>query len=351
MLKKIHVLVALVMLLGGTGTALAQNDEQLKKELFEAAKAGNAAKLKESLDKGANFTAKDEKTGKTALHYAVSSGNADSIKLMIDAFRSFNIDKAAYQQMKPEEQAGWVNSVKDFLVDADGNTPVVEAIQSGNPEALRLILTAGFMLPALVNLPAKNSSNALLEAAKKGDLPLVQLLLENGADIKSTDSLGQTALHLATPLGRLELVKLLLDKGADANAKTKSGWTVLLGIAEMGPSPELVQLLLDRGANVNEVGPQGCTALLQNLRSGRQTIPVLKLLLDKGANINAADIGGTTALHRAAFHQGAEAVVQFLLDRNADPNLKNNDGKTALQIALSRGNNQSAEFLKAKGAQ
>ena len=67
------------------GTALAQNDEQLKKELFEAAKAGNAAKLKESLDKGANFTAKDEKTGKTALHYAVSSGNADSIKLMIDS--------------------------------------------------------------------------------------------------------------------------------------------------------------------------------------------------------------------------------------------------------------------------
>ncbi|HNG94299.1 MAG TPA: ankyrin repeat domain-containing protein [Acidobacteriota bacterium] len=351
MLKTFRLITVISLILVAVATSFAQDDEQLKKALLEAAKAGNAPKVKELLDQGAFIAARDEQTGKTALHLAVASGNVDSINHMLYAYRSFTIDKASFQQMKPEDRQGWINGLKDFVLDRDGNTPLVDAIKGGKPEVLQLVLSAGFMTPDLVNLPNNSTNPVLLETVKQGDLNMVRLLIENGANVNATDSLGVTALMHAANMDRVDIASLLIEKGANVNVKTKSGWPILAGIAEKGPSTEIVRLLLEKGANVNEIAPQGATALLQNLRSNRQTMAVLQLMLDKGANVNAADIGGTTPLHRAAFHPNGEEFVKLLLDRNANPNLKNNAGQTPLTIAIKSGNTKSADLLKARGGQ
>jgi ankyrin repeat protein len=56
---------------------------------------------------------------------------------------------------------------------------------------------------------------------------MVELLLENGADITAANKSGWTLLHWASENGHVEVVKLLLEKGADAATADKYGWTPL----------------------------------------------------------------------------------------------------------------------------
>ena len=65
--------------------------------------------------------------------------------------------------------------------------------------------------------PKKNYSLPILVAAKAGDTDSVASLLENKADIDSTEGeMECTALHLAAMYGHKELLEMLLKKGADA---------------------------------------------------------------------------------------------------------------------------------------
>lgn len=94
-----------------------------------------------------------------------------------------------------------------------------------------------------------------------------------------------------------------------------------------------------------------------NRSSKNNNYKVLKILIDRGADVNVMNKNGTT-LHWAAtrgisnnftlkFKQpikilsflcsGNDKIVDLLVDNGADINLKNNDGKTALDIALEKG--------------
>jgi len=64
-------------------------------------------------------------------------------------------------------------------------------------------------------------------AAEEGDLPALQKLLKVPVDIDSRDTLGRTALMLATLRGHAEAVDILLDGGADPNVADNRGTTPL----------------------------------------------------------------------------------------------------------------------------
>lgn len=183
---------------------------------------------------------------------------------------------------------------------------------------------------------AEDRDQALLEAAKRGDLKLVQDLIKKGADVNARDHSGATALHKAAwAKNGTDVVKCLLDNGVDVNAKDSSGRTALLeaisGWNYTGQSLGLLELLLDRGANVNAKTLTGKTPLMEaaagdhqmalrkwyhvivdELRyrlfgkqwiglvpPGMRTPEVVEFLLDKGADVNAEDRQGWTALKRA----------------------------------------------------
>ncbi|MBP0013395.1 MAG: ankyrin repeat domain-containing protein [Roseofilum sp. SBFL] len=69
-------------------------------------------------------------------------------------------------------------------------------------------------------------NQSLIEAITQGNRPRATELLSEGADVNTKDNNGQTALMIATYKGEIGLVHLLLEKGADTKITDPEGWTV-----------------------------------------------------------------------------------------------------------------------------
>jgi ankyrin repeat protein len=66
---------------------------------------------------------------------------------------------------------------------------------------------------------------ALHMAARRGNVPVAEALLNCGADKEARDKLGETPLHRAVRCGKSEMVAFLLSRGANVNAQGKRGLT------------------------------------------------------------------------------------------------------------------------------
>ena len=158
-------------------------------------------------------------------------------------------------------------------------------------------------------------------------LAFVNLLIATGADINATDpGHGETALSRAvTPAGShtLALVRLLLKKGADPNIwyggfSMRGRQTPLHG-AVWG-IPEVVSLLLDHGADVDARWTKGPK-------------------WSQGPN--------RTALQEGVIN-GHKDIVEVLLRYKADPKIKDNEGKTALDYARDSGRKEILQLLQSR---
>jgi ankyrin repeat protein len=121
-----------------------------------------------------------------------------------------------------------------------------------------------------------------------------------------------------------------------------------LGLAAFFRHGPVVKLLLERGADV--AAPARNTLAVTALHSAVATdaaavdLEIVRMLLDAGAPVNVPHLGGGTPLHTAAF-TGDVRVIRMLLERGADPMLKLDDGKSAVEVARERGHTAAAEML------
>lgn len=136
---------------------------------------------------------------------------------------------------------------------------------------------------------AKNK--ALIEAAKKGDLPEVRRLIAERVNINCTDDEDRTPLMHAT----------------------------------VGGFVLIVSELLDAGANVDMQNEYGSTALM--LASNKGFAPIVAALLAKKPDVNCTNKAGQTALAMAALYNRTP-IITMLVAANADPHIKDNFGTT-----------------------
>ena len=98
----------------------------------------------------------------------------------------------------------------------------------------------------------------LFEAAKAGDTATIQGLLDQGANVNSTNKQGETPLHAAASADQSQVAMLLIQKGANVNSTTTGGWTPLHTAARFGAT-KVLTLLIAKGANVSAVNADGRT--------------------------------------------------------------------------------------------
>jgi ankyrin repeat protein len=208
--------------------------------------------------------------------------------------------------------------------------------------------------------------------------PLVRMLLSKGADVNARTTDGETALMLAFRERNdvsTEVVRELVEHGADVSAENNLGVSVLwFAVGHMGHRPEVVEYLLSHGANPNAHG-----VLVAAVDSDRQRA-VVQALLAKGADPNVKDEKGRTALSLAAWRAydtakmllaagagpcerrdregllvsaakvGATRAVEALLDEHVDVNAMSDHGQSALMAAAEEGHEDTVRLLLARGA-
>ena len=199
-------------------------------------------------------------------------------------------------------------------------------------------------------LTPKTSVGSLMEACSKGYIEEVKKILKQGADANEKDEYGKTPLMYAIHNGNFEIASLLIDNGADVNVKDEYG-TAILKITVSSRNFEIASLLIDNGADVNVIDGDGKTILMEAAFYGHNDIA--SFIIDKGADVNAkgsSDYADDTALSFAA-SWGSIEIAKLLIDNGADVNAKDNDGGTALSLAIGWELDEFINLLREKGAQ
>jgi ankyrin repeat protein len=185
-------------------------------------------------------------------------------------------------------------------------------------EKIRILLARG----------AKASYDALtIAAASRGTAPAVQRLLDAGAPVNPPEGVRgkNTPLLFASMTGDLENAKLLLAHGAEPSSSALSQ-AVTFGY------PEIVRALISAGAPAKLTESSGINLLHWAAIANRPE--VIPLLVEAGVSINAKDESNFTPLmYAATIDFGNTESLNALLKAGADPNIRNADGRTALEQA------------------
>ena len=233
------------------------------------------------------------------------------------------------------------------LTDPDGSSALVLAIINAHYDLAATLVENGANpniadTSGMAALYAAVDMNTLDEtpgrpapkpAGTLGASDLVRLLLERGADpnarltaplIERVHNNGDAALGAgATPLmraakkGDVALMRMLLDHGADVNAAMKNGGTTLMFVSGRGGL-----------GRFGVYDPKRAT--------DAEFLEGAKLCVQHGANVNAVDEAGQTAMHSAAV-QRSEAFIEFLADSGARLDVKDRQGRLPLDLALGAG--------------
>lgn len=122
-----------------------------------------------------------------------------------------------------------INREKLSMTDIDGNTPLLLALKSErSPKTANMIieLIRGYD-HGIYNISNKYLETPLILASKNKNIRAVNTLLVFGAHVNKLDKSGSTALFYASSIGYVPLVKLLLQNGADSTIVNSYGLTPL----------------------------------------------------------------------------------------------------------------------------
>jgi ankyrin repeat protein len=163
-------------------------------------------------------------------------------------------------------------------------------------------------IPAFSIAQSKNQASELTLYAAQGDINAVQRALASGVSVNSVDPIhNATALHAAAAVGNIRLIELLIDKGADLNAPDRRGISPLIVACATGQISS-AKTLIEAGAKINIKPTLAPTALIVAIQSGN--VQLVETLLHAKAKVDQSDIFGTTPLQAALLTNRANIIKQ-----------------------------------------
>ncbi|KAF3218272.1 hypothetical protein TWF106_007634 [Orbilia oligospora] len=322
--------------------------------LYTAAQAGFLDVVRQLVRQGMDINSVGGRFG-TPLQAAACKGYTDILLFLLKEGADPNLRGGDYGcALQGASRYGQEACVKILLkagVDVNATcgeyyTAAHAAAFHGHAHVLKLLADNGADIQIL---RPRDRAEPLILAASVGHLAVVELLLSLGADVLTRDKDECTALDHAAPAGFDEVVKLVIAhdraclKTSDRLGNTALHYTVAQNF------PSVVELLLQNGMDPNFGNHQGRTALHSAIRTGN--IEVIETLLRYGAAVNKKDAEGWTPLHLAAYFDKLE-VGQMLLDTDGSIiDIPGPNEYTPLHIAVLRTNVEFIKFLGNRGAE
>lgn len=212
-----------------------------------------------------------------------------------------------------------------------------------------LALVICFAVSPALGQPQRDA--ALIGAAERGDVAVVERLLREGADVKARDASGRTALLAATQHNRIDAARRLIAARADVNAQDSIQDSAYLLAGARG-YVEILKMTLAAGADLSSTNRYGGTALTPACHYGHVEA-VRELLNAKVAIDHVNKLGWTCLLEAVILGDGGSRhaeIVRLVLAAGANPNLTDRDGVSALRHARQRGQTAVVRLLEEAGA-
>ncbi|MGO8671889.1 MAG: ankyrin repeat domain-containing protein [Capsulimonadaceae bacterium] len=291
--------------------------------LMEAAQAGETGVVQFLLTRGANPTLRDLR-GHDALFCARMANRKDIVDILMPLVKSsMTLDEAAAMG-QVDQIARCLDAGQDpNAQNSRGWTPLMSAVSSGNPKAVKLLIDRG----ARVNGAGLEETTALAVAAKLGQTEIGKLLLDNGADVNAAaivkgrfgrnDSV-YTPLETAAINSQAGMVELMLSRHVDLVRYNQGAMALEAAVHVAGNT-------LDA-----QHPPRGMPLLLP--RTQDQVLHdqdrVMELLLDAGVK---PTFNHSHVLYTAA-NAGQCGIVDLLLHHGADVNGRANTTPGTLEL-------------------
>lgn len=250
-----------------------------------------------------------DRLGNTPLHIAVLKNNPDIVELLIKEKADIN--------------------ARDNM----GRTPLVIACETKNLHLLRVL----FDNNADPNILPNNHRPIVSTAVIGNDETILNELLERGADPTIKDKRGWTSVHFAAQIGSIRHLSLFID-----NEKTKQ---LFSSQNDLGQTPfltavfwsrkEVVSFMLENNVDFQDITDnKHDTALHIAARLNHPSL--VHALLEHDVNLDAINDEGQTALMVAVVSWASE-VAKLLLTFGASPNVQDKNGMTAFLLACQIG--------------
>lgn len=228
-----------------------------------------------------------------------------------------------------------------FFVQNIKSQNLLDAVKDNEYQAVKSLLEKG----ENPNFLDENNATLLMWAVYSGDLGLVKLLVDFGADFSTKgiiytsdgESYYGNLTGIAAALDKIEILQFLIenckinvdDKEFIIETGLEEGWTAIQWASYMG-NDEIVKYLIDNKANIDANHTiDGGTPLLLALQN--LNITTAKLLIEHGADVNLKWSNGWAAIHFAVNNRMYE-ITKMLIDNGADVNTKTQDGYNSLVL-------------------
>jgi uncharacterized protein len=354
-----HVTIAQRLLAAGAEAKTANTDGSTA--LMAATLAGSPETVTLLLAAGAEVNAID-RDGDTPLNIAIIKNQSAIVRQLLSA--GADVSGAPLLLVPAPGEVELIQALIEGGApvdgqDAEGNSLLLRAAELGYDQAIEPLLQAG----AKTDMANQEGWTPLLAAAAAGHDRIIQQLLAAGADPNCLTQEGDNALHLAAIEGHDAAVVAL--QGTDPNHPNELGDTPLLlaalhghptvvekllpvidlkrhqqgeksiAVAGLAKHYEVAELLLTAGVNPNVLVYQEQSLLMVAVK--RDNAGLVRHLVAAKVDLNYQDKTGATALMWAANQRRVE-IVKMLLQAGADPQIKNQGGLIAADIAKLSGN-------------
>ncbi|XP_060252530.1 E3 ubiquitin-protein ligase MIB2 isoform X4 [Ovis aries] len=265
--------------------------------------------------------------------------NKSSLSVVLDKLRAQKSDLEHPGRLVVEVALGNMARALDLLrrhpeqVDTknQGRTALQMAAYLGQVELVRLLLQA----QAGVDLPDDEGNTALHYAALGNQPEAARVLLSSGCGANALNSTRSSALHVAVQRGFLEVVKVLCERGCDVNLPDAHADTPLHCAISAGTGASgIVEVLTEvPGIDVTATNSQGFT-LLHHASLKGHTLAVRRILARARQLVDAKKEDGFTALHLAAFNNHGEVAQVLIQEGHCDVNARNRKLQSPLHLAV-----------------
>lgn len=289
-----------------------EQNQDKEMALFLAIKDGSEIVVDSLIRNGADVNWKyqvEPNVFLTPLIKAIVIGNVEIVKQLINAGTDFNIGNSTpFRIAASRETAMCLSENSQDSVFCEKYREIVSILE----HAGAVYLGSGSLI-----LDCENpylTEKMLLD------------VIEHGADVNESDSVGRTPLLAFASWGKNpNVLKILIQKGALVNAMDKDGRTAFLKAAAFNPNPEFLNVLIAAGADIKTKNSRGANALL--LAAGNNNLEVVSMLLK-------------TDLAKKLSEQEKKNVIEFSVL---------NPDQEVLKLLIKKGfmkNQNSSEHLK-----